>query len=253
MTAPRLLFLYLWIAPHALQAVLAAMMIRRNLIRRFPAFFTYTVYEVAQFLVLFIIDHMDSVSSDQYTSVWFVGGAISVSLRFAVVHEIFRNVFRSYPALQEFGGVLFRWATVVLMLVAVMLVAYSSGSEINRLTLSLTIIDRVVNIVQCGLLVLLILLARFLSFPWTSYTFGIALGLGFFASVELGISALRAQYGVLLARNFFADLSMATYHCCVLFWIATLLRPERGRTRLSSAPNHNLEHWNDALQRLLHQ
>jgi hypothetical protein len=253
MTAPRLLFLYLWIAPHALQAVLAAMMIHRKLVRKFPVFFTYTVYEVVQFLVLFTIDHLDSASADQYTSVWLAGGAISIVLRFAVVHEIFSNVFQSYPALQEFGGVLFRWATVVLMLVAVMLVAYSSGSEVNRLTLSLTIIDRIVNIIQCGLLVLLILLTRFLSFPWTSYTFGIALGLGFFASVELGISALRAQYGVLAEHNLLTNISMATYHCCVLFWIATLLRPERERPRLSSAPNHNLEHWNNALQRLLHQ
>jgi hypothetical protein len=253
MTAPRLLFLYLWIAPHALQAVLAAMMIRRKLVRRFPAFFTYTLYEVMQFLVLFTMDHMDSVSGEQYASVWLVGEAISIGLRFAVINEIFSNVFQSYPALQELGGVLFRWATVVLMLVAVTLVAYSSGSEVDRLTVSLAIVDRVVNIVQCGLLVLLILLARFLSFSWTNYTFGIALGLGFFASVELGISALRAQYGVLAAHNLFADLSMATYHCCVLFWIVTLLRPERGRTRVSSAPAHDLEHWNDALQRLLHQ
>jgi hypothetical protein len=253
MTAPRLLFFYLWIAPHALQAVLAAMMFHRKLVRKFPAFFTYTVFEVTQFLVLFTLDRMNSVSGDQYVLVWLAGEAISITLRFAVVHEIFSNVFQSYPALQEFGGVLFRWATVVLMLAAVTLVAYSSDSEVNRFTLSLTIVDRLVNIVQCGLLVLLILLARFLSFSWTSYTFGIALGLGFFASVELGISALRAQYGVLVAHDLFADLSMATYHCCVLFWIVSLLRPERERTRVSSAPAHDLEHWNDALQRLLHQ
>jgi hypothetical protein len=253
MTAPRLLFLYLWIAPHALQAVLAAMMIRRKVIQRFPAFFIYTVYEIMQFLVLFTMDHLNSVSADQYTVAWLVGGAGSIALRFAVVHEIFRNVFQSYPALQEFGGVLFRWATVVLMLVAVTLVAYSTGSEVSRYTLSLTIVDRIVDIVQCGLLVLLILLARFLSFSWTSYTFGIALGLGFFASVELGISALRAQYGVLAAPNLFADLSMATYHCCVLFWIVNLMRPERERNRVPSAPAHDLEHWNSALQRLLHQ
>jgi hypothetical protein len=253
MTAPRLLFMYLWIAPHALQVVLAAMMIHLKLVRKFPAFFIYTVYEVAQFLVLFTMDQADSVSGDQYVAASLAGGAISSALRFAVVHEIFSNVFQSYPALREFGGVLFRWATVVLMLVAVTLVGYSSGSEIDRYTVAFVIVDRAVSIVQCGLLVLLILLARFLSFSWSSYAFGIALGLGFFASMELGISALRAQYGLLTAQNLFAEISMATYHCCVLFWLITLLRPERERTRVSSAPTHDLEHWNDALQRLLHQ
>jgi len=62
MTVPRWLFFYLWIAPHALQAVLAIVMIRRRLLRQFPAFFAYTVYEVVQFLVLFTMDQFDSVS-----------------------------------------------------------------------------------------------------------------------------------------------------------------------------------------------
>jgi hypothetical protein len=174
-------------------------------------------------------------------------------LRFVVVHEIFDNVFQSYPALKAFGGVVFRWATVVLMIIAVTVVGYSSGTDLNRFTVVYTILDRAVSIVQCGLLVLLVLLARFLSFPWTSYAFGIALGLGFFASVDLGIAALRAQYGLALAAEITDPISMATYHCCVLFWVVILLRPERVIGRVGSPPNQELEHWNSALQRLLQQ
>jgi hypothetical protein len=253
MTVPHWLFLYLWIAPHTLQAVLAVMMIHRMLVRQFPAFFTYTVFEVAQFLVLFTLARMASVSGSHWGVVWLTGSAISIALRFAVVHEIFSNVFHSYPALQEFGGVLFRWATAVLMIVAVTMVAYTSGDEMNRFTVAVLIVSRAVSIVQCGLLVLLVLLARFLSFPWTSYAFGIALGLGFFASVELGLSALQAQYGLFVASNILPTVSMATYHCCVLFWMVTLLRPERRLSRVSSTPTHELEHWNAALHRLLQQ
>jgi hypothetical protein len=192
MTVSRFIFLYLWIAPHALQAVLAVMIIQRKLLREFPVFFAYTVFEIAQFLVLFGADHWDRVSADQYVVLWLVGGTISIALRFAVVYEIFTVVFRSYPALQEFGAVLFRWATVVLMIVAVMLVGYSSGNEIDRFTVPLTIVDRAVSLIQCGLLVLLILLVRLLSFPWTSYAFGIAMGLGFYASLELSMTSLWA-------------------------------------------------------------
>jgi hypothetical protein len=253
MTIPRLVFLYLWIAPHALQAVLALMMVQRKLIREFPVFFAYTVFEVVQFLLLFVADQWPRISADQYVAVWMAGSAISIALRFAVVHEIFNNVFRTYPALQEFGGVLFRWATAVLMIVAVMLVGYSSGTEIDKFTLTLTIIDRAVSIVQCGLLVLLILLARFLSFSWTSYTFGIALGLGFFASMQLGISALRTHLGITVATTLLDYISMGAYHCCVVFWIISLLLPERKPSKANAAPSHDLEHWNNALQRLLHQ
>ena len=253
MTVSRFIFLYLWIAPHALQAVLAVMMIQRKLLREFPVFFAYTVFEIAQFLVLFGADHWDRVSADQYVVLWLVGGTISIALRFAVVYEIFTVVFRSYPALQEFGGVLFRWATVVLMIVAVMLVGYSSGNEIDRFTVPLTIVDRAVSLIQCGLLVLLILLVRLLSFPWTSYAFGIALGLGFYASLELAVSALRAYVGLTTAQILFDDISMGAYHCCVVFWIVALLLPQRKSSKTSSTPIQDLEHWNNALQRLLQQ
>ena len=247
---PRWLLFYLWVAPHAFQAVLAIIMIRRKLFRLFPAFFAYTVYEIVQFVVLFTMDLIHSVSAYQWSMTALVGVTGSMVLRFLVVHEIFSNVFESYPALKAFGGVLFRWATVVLMIVAVTMVGYSSGTELDRFDVVYTVLDRAVSIVQCGLLVFLVLLARFLSFPWTSYAFGIALGMGFFASVELGISAIKAQYGVNVG---YGIVDMATYHCCVLFWVVSLLRPERQIARTGSPPGHELEHWNSMLQRLLQQ
>jgi hypothetical protein len=248
----HLLYLYLWIAPHAFQVALAVMMVRRKLAREFPAFFLYTVFEVLQFVVLFALDKIDGVSAEQYSAAWVVGGAVSVALRFAIVYEIFEHVFRSYPTLKEFGTLLFRWATVVLMIVAVVLVGYSTGAEVNRFTIAISIVGRAVSVVQCGLLVLLLLLSRFLSFSWRSYAFGIALGLGFFASVELGLSAIRTELGFATALDFFNLLGMATYHCCVLFWIVALLLPQREATSVTSVPAHNLDHWNHALRRVLH-
>ena len=248
-----LFFTYLWIAPHVFQVALAVMMFRRKLVREFPAFFVYTLFEVVQFGVLYAMNRTAAISGQQYTAAWLVGGAGSIALRFAVVHEIFSRVFRSYPALKDFGELLFRWATAVLLLVAVVLVAWASGSETDRLTMAYTVVGRAVSIMQGGLLVLLILLSRFLSFPWRSYVFGIALGVGFFASVELGVSAIRSHVGLGISREFFDMVTMATYHCCVLFWIVTLLLPQQETARVTSVPDHNLDHWNHALQRLLNQ
>ena len=83
MLVPRWFFLYLWIAPHALLVVLAIMMIRRKLVRQFPAFFSYTVFEVVQFVLLFTLDHVAS-TAQPYFVVWVIGGAGSIGLRFAV-------------------------------------------------------------------------------------------------------------------------------------------------------------------------
>jgi hypothetical protein len=254
MRAHPVLFNYLWIAPHVLQVALAVMMLRRKLAREFPAFFTYTVFEVFQFVVLYSLNRTDSVSGQQYADAWLLGNAVSIVLRFAIVSEIFSNVFRSYPSLQEFGKMVFQWATAVLMIVAVVLVAYASGNETDQVTVALNAVDRTASIVQCGLLVLLVLLSRFLSFSWRSYVFGIALGLGIFASVELGVSAVRAHTtGVVPVNDFLTMFTMGVYHCCVLFWIITLLLPERGASRVTVVPAHNLDRWNDALSRLLHQ
>jgi hypothetical protein len=251
MATHSLLYLYLWIAPHVLQMALAVMMVRRKLAREFPAFFLYTAFEVLQFVVLLALDKIDAVTAEQYSAVWVAGGAVSVAFRFAIVYEIFAHVFRSYPTLKEFGTLLFRWATVVLMIVAVVLVGYSTGGEVNRFTFAVSILGRAVSVVQCGLLVLLLLLSRLLSFSWRSYAFGIALGLGFFASVELALSAIQTELGLGTALDFFNLLGMATYHCCVLFWIGALLWPQREVAPVSSVPEHNLERWNGALQRVL--
>lgn len=250
--AYRLLYLYLWIAPHALQAALAVMMVRRKLAKAFPAFFMYTVGEVLQFIILFAMHEIDAVSAHAYTVAWFIGDGVSIVLRFAVVYEIFDHVFSSYPTLKELGAVIFRWATAVLMIVAVVLVGYSTSGEIGWAEILIPIVDRAVSVVQCGLLVLLLLLSRFLNFTWRSYAFGIALGMGLFASVELGISAIRTELGLGVALDKLAIVTMAVYHCCVLFWIVALLRPQREITPVTSVPDHNLHHWNNALQRLLH-
>jgi hypothetical protein len=52
MTAHPVLYYYLWIAPHVLQMVLALLMVRKRLVREFPAFFAYIIFEILQFSTL---------------------------------------------------------------------------------------------------------------------------------------------------------------------------------------------------------
>ena len=39
---------YLWIAPHALQFVIAIIMVRRRKFREYPVFFAYTVFQIVE-------------------------------------------------------------------------------------------------------------------------------------------------------------------------------------------------------------
>ncbi len=246
----RPLFFYLWIAPHVLLGVILLLMIRKRLYQQFPMFLLYTAFELFQFIILFaVFIRTGSLDSDRYRVAFALGTAISAALRFGIIYEIFGDVFRHYNALSELGRVLFRWATVILLLIGVAL-AGSHGSGSDGFLLVVPILDRTVSLMQCGLLMFLFLFSRYFALSWRNYAFGIALGFGILASSELANSAIRSQIAV--GSYLLDSLGMAAYHCCVLIWIFYLVAPERTSYRRPiQLPEQDLEVWNQELQRLL--
>jgi hypothetical protein len=251
MTLLGMVWYYLWIAPYVLQGVLLLVMVRRRFYRQFPVFFAYTAFEVCQFVVLFAMDHSAAVSAEEYVHAYGWALAVSTALRFGILHEILAHLFRDYAALGHFGKPIFRAATVALLFAALALAVYTGGNNANGVMLAVHVADRTASILQCGLLMCLFLFSTYLGLSWRNHVFGIALGVGIFASVELIVSAMRAQ----ITLPYFVDfLTMGTYHCCVLLWIFYLWAPERStQFTLRVLPETDLEIWNQELQRLLHQ
>ena len=217
MTFLRLLWYYLWIAPHVLLIAVVVLMIRRKVYKDFPLFLTYSAFEVFQFFTLFAIDHWHKLTENHYLDAFMLGGAIGTALRFGVIHEIFENVFQKYPALNELGRLLFRWATVILLLVSVATAFHRSPDNITRISWVITAMGRAISIVQCGLLMFLFLFSKYFGLTWRNYLFGTALGLGIFASVQLATTAMQGLLGPIIAEKL-DFVTMATYHGCVLIW-----------------------------------
>jgi hypothetical protein len=250
MPALRLLWYYLWIAPHVLQVVILIAMVRRRLYERFRIFFLYTGFEVLQFAVLFGARH--AITQEQFFLLLSLGLAVSTVLRFGVVYEVFLELCRAYPALNNLLGMLFRRTAIVLLLTATVLAAATPGSGIYRFRFVVSVFDSSFSIVQCGLLLFLFLFSRYFALSWRQHVFGIALGFGVYASFELASSALRSQISP--GTYLFDYLSMATYHCCVLIWLFYILAPApEPRLIVQGLPGHDLEDWSQELQRLLHQ
>jgi hypothetical protein len=251
MTTLQVLWYYLWIAPHVLQVVIASLMIRRGLHRRFPAFFVYTVFEILQLVALLAVSQLDRGA---YPTTYAGGLAISTAIRFCVIYELYVYFFRNYPALSASGRSLFRTATMTLLFVAVGLavVAPSAGPD-GPLRATYTL-DRTVSILQGGLLIVLFLFSKYFSLSWRTHAFGIALGLGIFACVELATSAIWLHVGALAAHRIMINmLTMAVYQCCVVVWLFYLARAEMAPKRVPEVlPAQDLEIWNQELQRLLH-
>ncbi len=247
----QILGYYLWIAPKVLLIVLLCVMIRRGLHRQFPMFCLYAALQVVQSAILFFIKSHFGFSSPEYSQTYAMTVATSAALRFAVIYELFKDFFRSYPLLVGPGRILLRSGTIVLLFAALGLAVLAPGHGVNLLVKGTNVLDRTVSILQCGLLISLLLFSRYFSLSWRSPAVGIALGLGTFASVSLAASSIRLHLGV-FSDHSVDVLTMSTYHLCVLIWMFYLLRPERATSHvLNPVPKHDLEIWNNELQRLV--
>ena len=242
---------YLWITPKVLLLVLLWIMVRRGLHRKFPMFCAYAALQVVQSAILFVISKHFGFSTPEYKQVYSMTVAASAALRFAVIYELFKDFFRSYPLLIRPGRILLRGGTIVLLLAALGLAVLAPGNGVELLVNATNVLDRTVSILQCGLLISLLLFSRYFSLSWGSPAVGIALGLGTFASVSLAASSIRLHLG-LFSVHALDIFTMATYHLCVLIWMFYLLRPERATSYvLNPLPKHDLDVWNNELQRLV--
>ena len=232
MTTSRFFFLFLWVAPHVLQILIIVIMVRRKMLREFPIFFCLHVFPDIADRRSFYYRPVGPIHLGALHPQLDSRGIYQRGAAFAVIHEIFQNVFRSYPALQQLGGRLVRWSTVLLMIAAVLLVAYSTGTNLDRVSLVLVVVNRTVNIMQVGLLVLLLLLVKYLHLSWSTFVFPLALGLGLYASAMLVNTALQAHYRGFLDAFLTNQIEHGAYSCCVLVWLTGLLLPQPQPSRL---------------------
>lgn len=244
---------YLWVAPHLLLIVIAILMWRRGWQRNFPWFFSYLLYEVVNLFITFTLSQVIHVSVDTYRSIFAVLLVGSIGLRFAVVYEVFQSVCSSYPSVLRSGQLLLGWALVVLLLVSVLIGLHQGAGNADRFARIGIGLNRSMSFIQCGLLVFLIAFSSYLRLSWQKFAFGVALGVGIFASVDLAIAATAAAIAP-VSRNInyiFDFINMGTYHCSVLIWLGYLLAPERAQAVVPSLPANNLEEWDRELARLL--
>ncbi|MBV9573285.1 MAG: hypothetical protein JOY93_04475 [Acidobacteriales bacterium] len=248
MNFTRALWYYLWIAPHAFQALILPAMLYHRLHRRYPAFFTYTAFAIVEFLWFFLVARFQPAG---YLRGYSIDLLVSTILRFAVLCEVIVNLFGDYKSLRRVGKRLMAGGLAVFFVAATLLAVFVPGQNSDHSWWSVFVMDRTASILQCGLLLLLFLFSRYIGLSWRSPAFGIALGLGVFACVEFAISAIRAQFGS--AQRIPLDLtSMLTYHFCVLIWLFYTWMPERKPAASAMAiPEHDLEAWNTELQRLV--
>src|SRR5580658_6537996 len=236
-----ILYYALWLAQPVLQTVIAVAMLRRGQHREFKYFFAYVVMQIVTFAVVFTTYRY--FPSGVFYMSW-IGTAVSVALGFKVIHEAFLDAFRPFHTLRDLGTVLFKWAGLVMLLVAGVVSVSTNSSNTAPWVQAIMTAQRCVRIIQVGMVLFLLFFARYLGVSRRQHSFGIALGFGTFAFVELTLIASWA--GDHLSSLAVDLINMGAYNAALFIWLgytlakspardaaSTLLRPQRWEQSLS--------------------
>lgn len=225
----RIFYYLLWVMQPLFQMAIAVVMLRRGQYRQFKYFFAYIVAQILTFAVVFPASFY-SYSTFFYAS-WF-GTAISVALGFQVIHEAFLDVFRPFHTLRDLGTVLFKWAGLVMLLVAGVVSVSTGSTNTAPWMQAITTAQRCVRIIQVGMVLFLLFFARYLGVTRKQHSFGIALGFGAFAFVELALVA--SWTGDHLRNSVLNLLNAGTYNAALLVWLGYMLASSPARNNASA-------------------
>ncbi|HXZ80847.1 MAG TPA: hypothetical protein VEG30_13025 [Terriglobales bacterium] len=243
---PKLLIYLLWVAPIVLQVAIAAVIIKRRLYRDVSWFLAYTIAEI----VTSSAGLKTYSSAEAYFYTYFAGDAICIVIAFAVIYQLFCCLFRPYPGLQGLGKVLFLSAMVVLLVIASIVASHGANPDSGPIIKGILTVERSLRIVQAGLLLFLFLFSSSLGLTWRHYLFGIALGFGVFATVDLASLTVRTQLG-LISADVASLVRSVAFNCAVLVWVVYTLQRDPSEFRIPEIPNHDLQKWDRALIQLL--
>ena len=224
----RILYYAMWIAHPILEVGIGILMLRHGLLKQFKFFFGYILAQLATFVILF------SAYAHSYAAAFYlfwVCNAFSVTFGFLVIHEVFVDVFRLFHTLRDLGSVLFKWAGLVMLLVAGVVSVSTNSSEVPPWMQAIITSQRCVRFIQVGMVLFLLFFAHYVGVSRRQLSFGVALGFGSFAVVELIL--ISSFVGNHLGGPWMDMVNMLAYNAS-LGIVAWLCSPETTGSRRNS-------------------
>jgi hypothetical protein len=160
-------------------------------------------------------------------------------------------VLREYAALKKLATNLYRGTVLVLMAIAFGTALLAPGTETDRTVAGLLALDTSSMIIQLGVLAVLFLMSRMLVLEWKEFSFGIALGFGVMASVQLAVSLMRSYLGNGSTPGYVLLRPLA-YNLAVFIWFFYAAKRERRQRASALPPAGDVSRWNEALEKMSH-
>jgi hypothetical protein len=240
----------MWLGGAVLHLTILTIMARRKLLRELPVFSAYVIFSLATSIATFVIHETQGYAAYFY-AFWSKEAVLNL-LMFGVVYEVNEHVFKNYVALRRLGTLLF-WSVGLFLLLLAMFTAVSSPSKgASQLVTGIATLERSVLVIQVGLLLFVVLFAGYFKLSWRHCIFGLALGFGIYAALQLIAVSLRAHLGD-SANLIWGKGSVLAYAAGAIVWTKYLSVTESTIVELRGPQKEELEKWNQALTQLLYR
>jgi hypothetical protein len=251
---------YLWVAPNVLVFTLGLLLWRRGLHREFPAFTAFAILSAVGQFTVYAADLSPIVSGDNFWRTQCAYLVLEGVLKALLVAEIFSHTVGAFSSLAKVGKFLIRVVGTFLIFAATITAAYAPGDTSVAIISEAHLLEQSIFLIETGLLVFIFLFAAYFRLRMPRPMLGIALGLAISSCVHLAGWAFIANVAPSAVVRHLTDyIKAGVYHVCILIWFYYLFVPQKEVAHLAvlspAVPppdHHNLEVWNQELERLLH-
>ena len=194
-------------------ALLAAIVafVRRGFHRRHPYFFAYMLFELASVPVMFMLGQY---SMEAYFYAYYGFMCLSVVVTVAVLYEMLKTVFPGRIRLPQPALYALVCATIAVIGTRALVLHSTSNVLLRQVLYS----DRAVRLVLLLFLIAALVFGRRLRLSFRSTVFGMLLGYGLYAIVNLLLAMASGHYLPMLGSVSLSTVNSGAYLTACLVW-----------------------------------
>src|SRR6201996_2264822 len=177
-----------------------------------------------------------------YFYVYWTSFALEAILSLLVIYGIFKMAMAPLKGLQTLGMLVFRWVAAISVAVAIGVAVSPHQSGIDFMTAMITQLQQTSSILTLCLLLFVCFAIRPMGLSFRSRIFGISLGLGFLATMNLVNSAWIAHNANMYSM--FSVINGVAVGLTLLIWSAYFAFPEPKRRIITLPTTSPFLRWN---------
>ncbi len=224
-------------------------MSRRRLLSKFGPLAWYLSVRLSSFALLMPVSAMAArhmlpkpIAYDLYFYIYWSGYAVEAIIGFFIIFSIYNLAMAPLPGLQRLGTLMFRWAAGIAGAIAVTMAFNPHVTSNNFIVHAVTQLQQTQSVLTLCMLLFVTLAIRPMGLSFGSKVFGVSLGLGVIATMDLVGSAWLSQF-----KNLYSiyNIVNGVAICAALItWIGYFAVPEPKRRMIILPTTSPFLRWN---------